>query len=158
MELLHFSWEGHRFLWFGASWSLLELPGASWSFLELPGASGSLLEPPRCLPDASQKTPRSLFSRKYLFGVSCWGHVFKDLANYGGKLFFTRDEAQEQHSLLDTIFDCIFYFGPTGKKKNIYIYIYIYKTAKKTYYMLAVRPTCSCSWALKYRYFPGGSK
>ena len=28
---------------------------------------------------------------------------------------FTRNEAQEQHSLLDTIFDYIFYFGPPGK-------------------------------------------
>ena len=29
--------------------------------------------------------------------------------------FFTRNEAQEQHSLLDTISDYIFYFGPQGK-------------------------------------------
>ena len=28
---------------------------------------------------------------------------------------FARNEAQEQHSLLDTIFDYIFYFGPPGK-------------------------------------------
>ena len=28
---------------------------------------------------------------------------------------FTRNAAQEQHSLLDTIFDYIFYFGPPGK-------------------------------------------
>ena len=33
--------------------------------------------------------------------------------------FFTRNEAQEQHSLLDTIFDYIFYFGPPGK----YLYL-----------------------------------
>ena len=32
---------------------------------------------------------------------------------------FTRNEAQEQHSLLDTIFDYIFYFGPPGK----YLYL-----------------------------------
>ena len=29
--------------------------------------------------------------------------------------YFTRNEVQEQHSLLDTIFDYIFYFGPPGK-------------------------------------------
>ena len=29
--------------------------------------------------------------------------------------YFTRNEAQEQHSLLDTIFDYIFYFGPPEK-------------------------------------------
>ena len=29
--------------------------------------------------------------------------------------FFPRNEAQEQHSLLNTIFDYIFYFGPPGK-------------------------------------------
>ena len=28
---------------------------------------------------------------------------------------FTRNEAQEQHSLLDTIVDYIFYVGPPGK-------------------------------------------
>ena len=38
---------------------------------------------------------------------------------------FTRNEAQEQHSLLDTIFDYIFDFGPPGK--------YQYKI-KTTYY------------------------
>ena len=32
---------------------------------------------------------------------------------------FTRNEAQEQHSLLDTIFDYIFDFGPPGK----YLYV-----------------------------------
>ena len=32
---------------------------------------------------------------------------------------FTRNEAQEQHSLLDTIFDYIFDFGPPGK----YLYL-----------------------------------
>ena len=32
---------------------------------------------------------------------------------------FTRNEAQEQHSLLDTIFDYIFYFGAPGK----YLYL-----------------------------------
>ena len=39
MKLSHSSWERHRFLWFGASWS----PMASWS--------------PRCLPDAPQFPP-----------------------------------------------------------------------------------------------------
>ena len=29
--------------------------------------------------------------------------------------YFTRNETQEQYSLLDTIFDYIFYFGPPGK-------------------------------------------
>ena len=43
-------------------------------------------------------------------------------------IFFTRNEAQEQHSLLDTIFDYIFYFGPPGK------YLYL---SPKTHYMLA---------------------
>ena len=38
--------------------------------------------------------------------------------------FFTRNETQEQHSLLDTIFDYIFYFGPPGK--------YLLKTPKRT--------------------------
>ena len=33
--------------------------------------------------------------------------------------FFNRNEAQEQHSLLDTIFDNIFDFGPPGK----YLYL-----------------------------------
>ena len=28
--------------------------------------------------------------------------------------YFTRNEAQEQHSLLDTMFDDIFYFEPPG--------------------------------------------
>ena len=38
------------------------------------------------------------------FGSFPWKH------NY-----FARNEAQEQPSLLDTIFDYIFYFGPPGK-------------------------------------------
>ena len=37
---------------------------------------------------------------------------FKVLAHFPGNLFFTRNEAQEQHSLLDRIFDHTFYFGP----------------------------------------------
>ena len=41
---------------------------------------------------------------------------------------FTRNEAQEQHSLLDTIFDYILYFGPLGK------YLYL---SPKTHYMSA---------------------
>ena len=51
------------------------------------------------------------------------------LVHFPGNLYFvTRNEAQKQHSLLDTIFDYIFYFGPPGS---------IYKKVKKTYYMLA---------------------
>ena len=33
----------------------------------------------------------------------------------GGLIFVARNEAQEQHSLLATIFDYIFYIGPAGK-------------------------------------------
>ena len=33
---------------------------------------------------------------------------------------FTRNEAQEQHSLLDTIFDYIFYFRPP-EQKHVYL-------------------------------------
>ena len=42
------------------------------------------------------------------FGGSAWN--FK---------YFIRNEAQDQPSLLDTIFDYIFYFGPPGK----YLYL-----------------------------------
>ena len=41
---------------------------------------------------------------------------FKGFCSFPLKFnYFTRNEAQEQHSLLDTIFDYIFYFGPPGK-------------------------------------------
>ena len=60
MQLLDSNWEGHRFLWFGASWS----PMASWSPRCLPDASQMpprcLPMPPRCLSDASQMPLRCL--------------------------------------------------------------------------------------------------
>jgi hypothetical protein len=59
MQLLHFSWERHRFLRFGASWS----PMAAWSPRCLPDASQM---PPRCLPDASQMPLRCFFSKWFL--------------------------------------------------------------------------------------------
>ena len=52
-KLLYFSWEGHRFLWLGASWSSM----AAWSPRCLPDASQM---PSRCLPDASQMPRRCL--------------------------------------------------------------------------------------------------
>ena len=49
---------------------------------------------------------------------------------------FTRNEAQEQHSLLDTIFDYIFYFGPPGK--------YLYLSPQNPLHVgQRSRPTCS---------------
>ena len=94
MQLLHFSREGHRFLWFEASWS----PMASWS-------PRCFQMPPRCLPDAFQLLLSSvipslwfllqwfllhdssslisllwsfeLVYKETLFGVSCWGHCTK---------------------------------------------------------------------------------
>ena len=46
---------------------------------------------------------------------------------------FTRNEGQEQHSLLDTIFNYILYFGPPGK--------HLKKTRKRTTCRPAVLPT-----------------
>ena len=43
---------------------------------------------------------------------------------------FTRNEAQDQHNPLDTIFYYIVYFGPPGKK-NIYNKSFIYGTQFK---------------------------
>ena len=49
---------------------------------------------------------------------------------------FTRNEAQEQYSLLDTIFDYIFYFGPPGK--------YLYSSPQNPLHVgRRSRPTCS---------------
>ena len=53
MQLLHSSWEGRRYLWFGASWS----PMASWSPRCMPDACQM---PAGCLPDVSQMPPRCL--------------------------------------------------------------------------------------------------
>ena len=64
---------------------------------------------------------------------------------------FTRNEAQEQDSLLDTIFDYIFYFGPPGK--------HLLTSQENLLYVGRLRrPTCSGFLGLKYRYFPGGLK
>ena len=54
--------------------------------------------------------------------------LFKVLAHVPGNIFFTRNEAREQHSLLDTIFDYILYFGSPGK--HLYLSL-------QTYYMSA---------------------
>ena len=62
----------------------------------------------------------------------------------------TRNEAKERHSLLDTMFDYICYFGPPGK------YLYLSpQTPKNT--------TCRPAYVvgvldLFYRYFPGGPR
>ena len=48
----------------------------------------------------------------------------------------TRNETQEQHSLLNTIFDYIVYFGPPGK--------YLYKNQENRLHVGRLRrPTCS---------------
>ena len=50
--------------------------------------------------------------------------------------FFARNETQEQHSLLDTIFDYIFSFGPPGK--------YLYLSPQNLLHVgRRSRPTCS---------------
>ena len=42
----------------------------------------------------------------------------KEIPNWGraGFIFITGNEAQERRSLLDTIFEYIFYFGPSGTR------------------------------------------
>ena len=66
-------------------------------------------------------------------------------------IFYTINEAHKQYSLLDTIFNYIFYLGPPGK--------YLYLSPQNLLHVgRRSRPTCSrFSW-LFYRYFPGGPK
>ena len=76
---------------------------------------------------------------KWVFGRFPW--IF---------IFYTRNEAHKQYSLLDTIFNYMFYLGPPGK--------YLCLSPQN---LLLVgrqsRPTCNrFSW-LVYGYFPGGS-
>ena len=59
---------------------------------------------------------------------------------------FTRNEAQEQPSLLDTIFDYIFYFGPPGK--------YLYLSPQNLLHVgRRSQPTCSTFSLLFYSSF-----
>ena len=87
--------------------------------------------------------PRLLISQdvgKMVFGRFPWIFIFD-----------TRNEAHKQYSLLDTIFNYIFYLGPPGK--------YLYLSPKNPLHVgRRSRPTCSrFSW-LFYRYFPGGPR
>jgi hypothetical protein len=61
------------------------------------------------------------------------------------------NEAQKQYSLLHTIFNCICYFGPPGKRLCL-------SPPKPLHVGRRSRPTCiRVSWIV-YRCFPGGLK
>ena len=75
---------------------------------------------------------------------------FKGFGRFGEtKKNYIKIEAQEQYSLIDTICNYIFDFGPPGK--------YLQNSRE---YRLSIgrlrRPTDSGFWELKYTYFPGG--
>ena len=82
----------------------------------------------------------SLFSRAvpkgrmFLIGVRSFSDKFE---------FYTRNHSHKQSSLLDTIFNYIFYFGAPGK--------YLHLSPK-------TRPTDSRFSRLFYRHVPGGPK
>ena len=60
---------------------------------------------------------------------------FRFLSIFLDFFFNTRNEAKEQHSLLHTIFDYIFYFGPPGK--------YLYLSPQNLLHVgRRSRPTC----------------
>ena len=77
---------------------------------------------------------------KWIFGRFPW--IF---------IFYTRNEAHKQYSLLDTIFNYIFCLGPPGK--------YLYLSPKNPLHVgRRSRRTCSGFSILVYRYFPGGPR
>ena len=82
--------------------------------------------------------------------------ISQDVGKMGGRfpsifIFYTINEAHKQYSLLDKIFNYIFYLGPPGK--------YLYKNQENLLHIGRLRrPTCSKFWGLEYRYFPGGPK
>ena len=110
-----------------------------------------------CCPECCQVRIAALCQWIDWRGTLDWVLVSKPRSNKKTSPFswalnsFTRNEAQEQHSLLDTIFHYIFCFGPLGK--------YLYLSLQNPLHVgRRSRPTCSrFSW-LFYRYFPGGPR
>ena len=70
------------------------------------------------------RTKDKVSATHYCWFLASEPGLFEMLVHFPGNTSVSRNEAQEQHSLLDTMFENILYFGPPGE--------HLYKI-KKTY-------------------------